>query len=334
MLVQPDFGFTVDLLQTLGEQNPGLTIRHLFCMNNNDKLISMRKNYNLSCLQKILPLCACGCDYQAWYYYDNVAERLHEFRLFPYLILTEHCALTFSADGQNAVLFREKTTVQMLKDMFEQYLKKADPLFERLDTVQTQLGYTEKLIRHFLASDSQRYFFQQMPCFSGLLTKQMLEKHLVKEMPAREEMVRAVTQYARVMQGQVLDRNTTIIFSEDGVRSFLETGRVDEYPKECYTALELEERKKLIREFLSLRKQTNLRMLRKTEGPAEKTLNISLNAREGYLLFQTKTDRLIYLGIQEPSLLTAFYDYMESLGTENFYTEEEMAERMEKILET
>ena len=92
-LVQPDFDFAMELLQVLGEQNPNLTIHHLFCMNNNEKLTSRRKNYNLSCLQKILPICACGCDYRAWYYYDNVAARLNEFRLFPYLILTEHCAL-------------------------------------------------------------------------------------------------------------------------------------------------------------------------------------------------------------------------------------------------
>lgn len=123
VLVQPDFDFAMELLQALGEQNLGLTIRHLFCMNNNEKLISMRKNYNLSCLQKILPICACGCDYRAWYYYDNVAARLNEFRLFPYLILTEHCALVFSADYQNAILFREEEMLRMMREMFEQYLR-------------------------------------------------------------------------------------------------------------------------------------------------------------------------------------------------------------------
>ena len=48
VLVQPDFDFAMELLQVFGEQNPNLTIQHLFCMNNNEKLVSMRKNYNLS----------------------------------------------------------------------------------------------------------------------------------------------------------------------------------------------------------------------------------------------------------------------------------------------
>ena len=232
VLVQPDFDFAMELLQVFGEQNPNLTIQHLFCMNNNEKLVSMRKNYNLSCLQKILPICACGCDYRARYYYDNVAARLNEFRLFPYLILTEHCALAFSADYQNAILFREETTLRMMREMFEGYLKQSEPLFERLDTVQSQLGYTETLIRRFIASDSPRYFFQRMPCLSGLLTPEMLKHHLVKEMPERDQMIQAVAQYAKVMQTQVLDKKTTMFFSEDGIKSFLETGRVDEYPKE------------------------------------------------------------------------------------------------------
>lgn len=332
VLIQPDFDFAMELLQALGEQNPGLTIRHLFCMNNSEKLIALRKNYNLSCLQKILPICACGCDYRAWYYYDNVAARLNEFRLFPYLILTEHCALVLSADYQNAILFREDEMLQMLREMFEQYLRQSDPLFERLDTVQTQLGYTETLIQHFIASDSPRYFFQRMPCFSGLLTSKMLERHLLPEMPMREQMVQAVVQYAKVMQGRVLDQKTTLFFSEDGVRSFLKTGRVDEYPKECYSPLDLEERIDLVRRFLDLRDQTNLRMIREEDGRAEHALNISVNAHEGYLLFQTKTERLIYLSIQEPSILTAFYDYLESMKPEAFSSEEEMLARMESLL--
>lgn len=333
VLVQPDFDFAMDLLQTLGEQNPGLTIQHLFCLNNNEKLISMRKNYNLSCLRKILPLCACGCDYHARYYYDNVAARLNEFRLFPYLILTEHCALVFSSDYQNAILFRAEETLRMLREMFEKYLRQSDLLFERLDTVQTQLGYTETLIQHFIASDSPRYFFQRMPCLSGLLTEKMLERHLVPEMPVRGQMVQAVAQYAKVMQGRVLDQKTTMFFSEDGVRSFLETGRVDEYPKECYSPLDMEERIELVRNFLALRDQTNLRMIREEDGRAEHALNISVNAHEGYLLFKTKTERLIYLSIQEPSILTAFYDYLESMKPENFCSEEEMLARMDSLLE-
>ena len=51
----------------------------------------------------------------------------------------------------------------MMREMFEGYFKQSEPLFERLDTVQSQLGYTETLIRHFIASDSPRYFFQRMP---------------------------------------------------------------------------------------------------------------------------------------------------------------------------
>ena len=260
----------------------------------------MRKNYNLSCLQKILPICACGCDYRARYYYDNVAARLNEFRLFPYLILTEHCALAFSADYQNAILFREETTLRMMREMFEGYLK--------------------------------QYFFQRMPCLSGLLTPEMLKHHLVKEMPERDQMIQAVAQYAKVMQTQVLDKKTTMFFSEDGIKSFLETGRVDEYPKECYSPLDFDERIALIRRFLALRDRANLRMIRETKERAEHALNISVNANEGYLLFQTRTERLIYLSIREPSILMAFYDYLESMKPEELCTEEEMLERVEAIL--
>lgn len=83
---------------------------------------------------------------------------------------------------------------------------------------------------------------------------------------------------------------------------------------------------------LTPRDRANLRMIRETKERAEHALNISVNANEGYLLFQTRTERLIYLGIREPSVLMAFYDYLESMKPEELCTEEEMLERVEAIL--
>lgn len=64
---------------------------------------------------------------------------------------------------------------------------------------------------------------------------------------------------------------------------------MDEYPKECYSPLDFDERIALIRRFLALRDRANLRMIRETKERAEHALNISVNANEGYLLFQTRT---------------------------------------------
>lgn len=83
---------------------------------------------------------------------------------------------------------------------------------------------------------------------------------------------------------------------------------------------------------LTPRDRANLRMIRETKERAEHALNISVNANEGYLLFQTRTERLIYLSIREPSVLMAFYDYLESMKPEELCTEEEMLERVEAIL--
>ena len=88
----------------------------------------------------------------------------------------------------------------------------------------------------------------------------------------------------------------------------------------------------LFRRFLALRDRANLRMIRETKERAEHALNISVNANEGYLLFQTRTERLIYLSIREPSILMAFYDYLESMKPEELCTEEEMLGRVEAIL--
>ena len=83
---------------------------------------------------------------------------------------------------------------------------------------------------------------------------------------------------------------------------------------------------------LTIRNSGNVNMLRETEVSSYDALNISVNVNEGYLLFQTRTERLIYLSIREPSILMAFYDYLESMKPEELCTEEEMLGRVEAIL--
>ena len=107
---------------------------------------------------------------------------------------------------------------------------------------------------------------------------------------------------------------------------------MDEYPNECYSPLDFDERIALIRRFLALRDRANLRMIRETKERAEHALNISVNANEGYLLFQTRTERLIYLSIREPSILMAFYDYLVSTTPVLLSTDEQILLRAEAIL--
>ena len=129
-------------------------------------------------------------------------------------------------------------------------------------------------------------------------------------------MIQAVAQYAKVMQTRVLDEKTTMFSQRTASKVFWTRAAWMSIRKECYSPLDFDERIALIRRFLALRDRANLRMIRETKERAEHALNISVNANEGYLLFQTRTERLIYLSIRGTSILMAFYDYLESMKPE------------------
>ena len=87
LLIQPDSDFLMNLLPTLGYENKNLSISHIICFNSSDQLTINKKNYNLTCLKKILPVYCCACKYNIittgnWF--------IHQMSFFSSLILCLH----------------------------------------------------------------------------------------------------------------------------------------------------------------------------------------------------------------------------------------------------
>ena len=62
LLIQPDTDFLMNLLPTLGYENQNLSITQIICFHKSDELTNDKKDYNLACLKKILPVTALRAD--------------------------------------------------------------------------------------------------------------------------------------------------------------------------------------------------------------------------------------------------------------------------------
>ena len=82
IFMDPDFSSIIDYLASLGCRNHSLQIEHIFCMDNTQQLMDNGQNYNLYCLEQILPLYTCGCLYNAYYFYDTMFTRKNTLEIF------------------------------------------------------------------------------------------------------------------------------------------------------------------------------------------------------------------------------------------------------------
>lgn len=333
MIAPPEFTFLIRLLVSLMKEEDSIAIDHIMCLNNTEQITADKKNYNLHCLMDILPLCTCGCHYQPYYYYDNITSRLDTFRLFPYLLLTESRAILLSETFETGFMTRQPDFLRLLKDMFSGYIEQARPLLQKISDVSSQLAYVQEFLRDDTSSE---YSFQMTPCMTDLLSEDFLEKYIIPELPERQTFIQHFLLHIQNTYERHQKRNLILIFSLEGVKEFLDTGLLEEYPSDIYLPPKPEDRLKLIIRFAEeCRSGAHpIRMLKQSIGTIKNGANIYITPKAGYLLFTpVGSSAPVYLNIQESGLTSAFWDFLETLDDELFYTHEEALLRLDELIQ-
>lgn len=310
LLIPPLFPNLLDYLVVLGSSHPDLQIEHIFALNNSGQLTSTGHSYNLQCLRHILPLYSCDCTYKSYYYYDHVLSREKTLNLFPFLILTSECAVICSETMTKGILFRKQEAIRLFADIFREYRQLASPLAIKLSGVGSQLQY---LCSREFSKEKHAYIFDTLPCLSYFIPYDFIDKYVYKDLPGREELSPMLADFFSIARDCFRLNRIHFIFSEQGIRDFLETGRVREYPAYAYAPFSLEDRILLLKKFMEACSLEQICMLRKNFYHTETGISIYVTSKKGYIMWsvnETSPDhRQIYLDIAESDLLYTFQDF-------------------------
>lgn len=329
LLFQPDSDDFMDILASISKNKKNLKIDHIICLNNTDNITSDKRDYNLSCLQKIIPMYnTCLCDYTPFCYYDSINSHNSNFNLLSSLIITSEYAITFSPQLQYGILFTSKSTLQKFCSIFDELKAETTPIVCKIDSIFTQFEYFNNLN----LGEKAGYSFQQEPCVMPMVPLSFPEKYLVSTLPDRKNFVISVKEYIQQKSEILKTLSTHFIFTEEGIRNFLQTGRLSELPDSIYIPIEYSDRVLIMRNLIHACQNNNYVMLRPDAPIANSNLCIYVTVHNGYLLFSSNTKDLVYLNLEEPSLLHAFYDYLSSLDESLFYPTEETVKILKNLL--
>ena len=329
MLIQPDCTFLMDLLSAGLCNSKDAIIEHILCFNSSSDISGPGENYNLNCLQQILPLYNNFPFYNCYYYYDNIVSKTGTFDIFPYIIITTQYVCLLSTDMKYGFMTSLPDALDMFGQIFDDYKQRSASLLRQIDNVFYQLKYMQEM---FLDNEPG-YSFQMTPCMTTFLTSGLLEKYIIPELPERQTFIEMLGNYIRASRKNMAEHPTTFIFSYQGVLSFLETGRIGEYPEDVYTPFERKDRIYLIKQLLQACRTQNYKMLKNRFGSSADELYMFIGKSKGYMMFTSSTDRhFTYLIIEEPGLLTTFGDFFENINENMFYTREETSSLLEELL--
>lgn len=331
LLIQPDCEFLINLISAESQAETNIHIEHIICLNNNAETTLSQKNYNLNCLKQILPLYGGFCNYECYYYYNDIVAKTGDLTLFPYMLVTSDSVCLLTANMTKGYITRSVSSVQMFLEIFSDYKSLSNPLLHNINDVSSQLAYVSRL----MGECGTGCCFQMTPCLTPFLTSQHAEKYIKKDLPNRATFISHFKEYTKESSSWFEKGSVSIIFSFDGVNRFLQSGRIGEYPSDVYHPFDMPDRIYFIKKIIQACKNMNCRMLKDSIGNPEYELYLFVNQKSGYLMFTSPHNgNPVYLDIEEPGLLFTFYDFCENLDDNMFYTSLETEKLLNDLIKT
>ncbi len=328
LIMQPEDNPIMDLLVSAGIRSANLCIEHIFCLSNTNDIVSEKKDYNLYCLKNILPMfIQCVCSYQPYCYYDNIVSHNTRFNLLSSMLLTSEYAIIFSMEEDYGMLLSDKDTVQHLHRLFQSLKDDTSLMADKVNSLERQLTAFETV--NF---SDKGVGFQPEACLLPVIPTAFLEKYLNRDLLSQEPVKKRVYQYIRQSQQIQEETKSIFIFTENGIRRFVDNGRISELPDSVYDPLEYKDRLLLLQKLVKECEKGRYQMMRCDAPIADVDICLYSAVQDGYLLIPTTRNDRIFLKIKESGLLNTFRDYFESLDRKYFYSEDETVNILEELL--
>lgn len=328
MTVPPaDTFLTSELLHRYLDDKMSMEISQIICFDASGTEADINL-HNLECFCRIFPICLLSMqNYQPYYYYDNgVTTRYTD--PFPYFLVTRNRVVCLSEDGMRAMLMSAPDAISYYRRHFRSLLSQCYSLIE----------YTSdplEIIRLYQRCTEPAGFYITMdqPCFGRFYTDEFVTGHLRQEVPGFELILKAAKERFSLLQ-QVPEFYT--IFSESGLRRFMEDGTLDDYPVELVTPFTPKERTGLVQKLTEAVRAGNLTAAILREAVFPEYLAMCTSMSRGIGFYTTRqfplSDGLCSVWIREANLCRAFHGWLRHLpGSSLTLTEKETIEVLEKF---
>lgn len=309
------------------------TLKHILPMSKYESMLEVKNDHNFQALSQVISLYAQfaynSVQYQTSYYYGG--DYVHSaFPPFPYLIVTTDYALQISSDYQNGILYTDPEMVDYFGKLFDRLHQNTIPLLVPIQDLFKQLKLNQQIME---AKSDEEILFQLVPCLIPFVRGVDIDKYLSKELPQRDYFMPVFIEYIE----NLIERHQLIhpihFCSLNGIRRFMEYGVFDEFSTEFYSPLEVEDRKKVLQNFLDHASMYDLRLLRQDIGELTNGLKIYLCDSIGYIQFMSHAGKVIVLTLENPNFLASFKDYFESMDKDLYYSKEEALHLIQSLLE-
>lgn len=265
--------------------------------------------HNLAAFCRILPVCLLsGRNYHPYYYYENdVSERYSD--PFPYFLVTGNSVVCLSGDGEHAMLLRREDQIACYHRHFQMLLSRCYELIQYTsDPLEILSAYQRctELDGFYMAMDQ--------PCFGRFYSDELIRTYLRGELPFFEEILAAAcSRFAQLRQV----KKFYTLFSESGLKRFMEEGTLDDYPVSVVAPFQKKDRIRLMKMLAEAVRSGDVTGRLLPQGIFPDYLSMCTSEHLGVGFFTTErfplSEGVCSVQIQERGLCRAFHRWLVHL---------------------
>lgn len=330
-----DFNNLQLVLRAVDSAHPGIEINQIGTFPASLSTAEEIKAY-FSRLQAVIRLFFCAKNYST---VMTTSSRSGEFGLFPYFICSDDGVILIRADGEQGAAIYDAQLAALYRRTFEAQLSFCQPLFSKSGSIYDLCAYFGNLQNR---GSGDVYIYNRQCCFAPLMSRPMIAKYLNPSIAGQpgfamlggeEGVLRFLCAYVDAERTYLKARGQAIYFSESGIRSFLQTGIMFEFPSACWLPLSEQDRATVLELLIENYTAYPYRMARGSLGDPETGFSVFSAAGEGYVQLRYPDGDIGLLSIENPRLLGLLQDYFSSQSQDACYSSQEACEILRRMLD-
>lgn len=314
LMMQPRYETIQERIQSFF-RGSSIRIEQIVCLEQ-----SYQKSYkNLQIFQWVLPLCFEQLNYEVLYYYDFLSHHINTMSWMPNILIIGDHVVQFDYEMEQGIAVKDAQYTETMIAEFDRIKKKALPFLTSGDN---QMGAMD--IYSEIGAELPSTIFEQ-PCLGVGISTEIYEEFLYP-FPEKEEFMKAMALQNGDWEGdtflppkQKSQMEIKSYCSKRGIREFMETGRVNEFPNGFYRPLDMDTRKKVLRRIIYLIREGGISyyfLPDEIELPSHIYFYLD-GVNKQITLNRIHEDSVSRVCVKEPSIYKAFqcfFEYLEKKG--------------------
>lgn len=253
---------------------------------------------------------------------------------FPNVIIVEEFVLQFDYGMEHGVLVRDPAYGEAALEEYKILRGKASVLMSEGDKQMGALGVYNKI------DEGVGKMIARQPCLGWTISSDIYEKFLYP-FPGKEDFKKSMVAYNGDWDGMIFKSMKTLekgmtrsLCTEAGMKEFMETGRVNEFPKDFYQALPPDVRRTILQRVIQLVRDERLQYSLFPENiqlPENVCFYLD-DMKKSLIITRVDEDSVQMVEVQELGIYYTFRHFIEYIEKKNLFPDtEEVLERLEKL---